>query len=434
MSAIRGDHIHVDSSALIHGHSAAMVVPSAAVDYRRRVRKAVGDIEAKAEADGRSKSTRVNTTAYGIPYEKRKRSDDDTQGHSVKRRIPLNNKQFSSNEWAKDECSSLRTRMLSQLAPRPQQQDVNALLRPSSYNPSTKNPSNEVIVISDDEEEDARRVWARYKEVPPSGILPTDSHQDDIIVNSVEIKQYNELAGAAHYRECLSKQGNYDRISITFDEYRTNRRAIKSLPNFDRHRDEYPAIKREATVDYSKPPLGQAAEHLTHPIFKGQTKNPLVCLAIIRVAQTNLPFINFSSALDHIHNIRPTDPFPQLPKNGFADDVVYHPRAGDSSIKTIFIPEYYKDDRHALGFYVRIWPGIASVLFTPCTTDDLDRHGLLKLAADEDHGTWQDMAVAANDGNWYARSDIAYWSPAYNWVSDYWESRLKLIMGGEEDP
>jgi hypothetical protein len=411
-----------------------MAVPSTIADYRRHVEKALADIEAKAEADEKSKSNQVNTAAYGIPYKKRRRSDDDTQGQSVPRRIPLNNKRFSSNECAKDERSSLRTRMPPQPAPRPQQQDVNALLRPSSYIPSTEDSSNEVIIISDDEEVDARRVWARYKEVPPSGILPTDSHQDDVIVNSVEIKQYDELAGAAHYRECLRRLGNYDRISITFDEYRTNRRAIKSLPNFDRYRDEYPAIKREATIDYSKPPVGQAAEHLTHLIFKGQTKNPLVCLAIIRVAQTNLPFINFNSALDHIHNIRPTDPFPQLPRNGFADDVTYHPRAGDSSIKIIFIPEYYKDDRHALGFYVRIRPGISSVLFTPCTYDDLDRHGLLKLAADKDDGTWQEMVIAANDGQWYTKADIAYWNIAYNWVSDYWESRLKLILGGEEDP
>jgi hypothetical protein len=448
MHAVRGAHTYIDSSASIHQPSAAMVIPSAAVDPRRRVKKAVADIEAKAEAEEKSRSNRANNAPYGTPYNKRKRSGDDTRGQSTKRQVPPNNKRLSSNEWMKAQGPRLQIRMPPkppprrlktnpsvQPVPRPQRKGEKAFLRLAGYIPPQEDSSNKVIVISDDEEEDARLVWARYKEVPPSGILPTDSHQDDIVVNSIEVKQYGDSAGAAHYVECLSRQENYDRISTTFDEYRTNGRDIESLPDFDRYRNECPAIKREATLDYSKPPTGHISEDLTHPIYKGQTKNPLVCLAIIRIAQTNLPSINFNSALDHIHNIRPTDPFPQLPKNGlFADGVKYIPRADDSSIKTIFIPEYYQDGRHALGFYVRILPGVTSVLFTPCTDEDLNRHGLFKLAVDDDHGLWEETVVAVNDGKWFSKAEIAYWRPAFNWVSEYWASRLKLIMGGEEDP
>jgi len=448
MHTVRRAHTNADSFASIHQPSATIIIPSAATDPRRRGKKAVADIETKAEAKERSRSNRAKHAAYGLPYNKRKRSGGDTQGQSAKRQVLPNSKQLSSNEWIKTQGPHLKNRMPPKLSPRclninpqvypvprPQRKGTNAVLRPTSYIQTEDDSLNEVIIISDDEEDDARLVWARYKEVPPSGILPTDSHQDDIVVNSIEIKQYGDSAGATHYVECLSRHENYDKISITFDEYRTNGRDFKSLPNFDRYRNECPATKREATIDYSKPPTGHASEYLTHPIYKGQTKNPLVCLAIIRIAQTNLPSINFNSALDHIHNIRPTDPFPQLPKNGqFADDVKYIPRAGDSSIKTIFIPEYYLDGRHALGFYVRIQSSIASVLFTPCTDEDLNRHGLFKLAAGEDHGTWEETVVAVNDGKWFSKAEIGYWRPGFNWVSDYWASRLKLIMGGEDSP
>lgn len=416
-----------------------------------RARKVIAEAKAEMEASARAELNRVNNATYGIPYKKRKRSGDDTQGQSVMRQVPPNKKRLSSNEWIKARALNQGIRLKLRMPPKPPPRlKINpprqpvprpwgkcavGLIRPAGYIPPKEVQANEVIVISDDEEYDARLAWAKYKEVPPSGILPTDSHQDDIIVNSIEIKQHGDSSGAAHYVECLNRHESYDKISVSFDEYRTNGRDVKSLPNFDRYRDECPAIKREATTDYSKPPSSHPAEHLTHPIYRGYTKNPLVCLAIIRVAQTNLPNINFDSALNHIHNIRPTDPFPQLPKDGqFTDDGAHIPRAGDAIIKTMFVPEYYQDGRHALGFYMRISPGIASVLFTPCTNGDMLQYGLFKLRADEDHGTWEDTVVASNRGTWYRKVEVGYWSSGISWVSDYWAKKLKLIMGGEEDP
>ncbi|KAF2796302.1 hypothetical protein K505DRAFT_323401 [Melanomma pulvis-pyrius CBS 109.77] len=196
-----------------------------------------------------------------------------------------------------------------------------------------------------------------------------------------------------------------------------------------------PAIQLDMSKDYTKPPKAHHAADITTAIYQGETCNPLVCLAIIRVAQANLPFINFSSALNHLTNLSPADPFPQLPKEPtFVDDIAHMPRAGDKIIKTLFIPGYYTDGRHALGYYVRLTKYKTSILFTPCTEANLQQLGLV-ATFEGDTGAWEDAVIATNKGTWKDKEDESFsWTILFNWVAVCWKDRLRLIMGGKESP
>ena len=309
-----------------------------------------------------------------------------------------------------------------------------ATLRPSGYHLQPTLPSNEIIEISSDEEDNARLVWANYKQAPIGGIRPTDSHQDNIIVNSIEAPDYGSPAGASHYTDCLSKQDSYKNISVDFNNYRTNGKSLQALPDLDRYKDTYPSIDRDSTIDYTEHPKSHHPADNPWPIFRGSTKNPLVCLAIIRAAQLNLPTVNFDSALSHLTNLKPTDPFPQLPQDSkFVDDVAYEAHPEDEVIRIIFIPEYYVDGRHALGYHVRGSLEDPTLLFTPCTLGDITRLGLFKVLPDDD-GSWETTVVAANEGHWYDKESLTSWNLLHDWVAVSWVEKVRLMQGGEEDP
>jgi hypothetical protein len=58
----------------------------------------------------------------------------------------------------------------------------------------------------------------RYPQIPCGGNFPHDSHQDDIIVNSVEIptREYSGLVGVQDWKSKIIKAGRYDRIEADF--------------------------------------------------------------------------------------------------------------------------------------------------------------------------------------------------------------------------
>lgn len=141
------------------------------------------------------------------------------------------------------------------------------------------------------------------------------------------------------------------------------------------------------------------------PIYRARTTNPAVFLAIIRIAEKNLPFINFDSAITHLPNRAVNASLPVLPFNNapnrkwkgkekavFTDDLPYGKKKDDQLMTILFLPEFYKDGKHAVGYY-DIAPGrdksmrleaenVVQLLFTPCDTEDLVRWGLVHWVYD----------------------------------------------------
>ncbi|KAF2714970.1 hypothetical protein K504DRAFT_496866 [Pleomassaria siparia CBS 279.74] len=406
------------------------------------VRQAVAGIEAHILAHaGEFKEDKLNRTsmdADDAPHKKRKRSIDNTDGQHVKRQAAMRNVRSQSSpdpinpDPARGEVC--RPAQGPSKAQNNREEIFQGDLRPVGYRPRDQRISSQVINISSDEEEDARLTLARYRQRPVGGILPKDSHQDDIVVKSTEMHRRDLGVGLAHYQERLNDHTSYDIISTDFLHYRNNGKDPEGVPDLDRYREDYPQLVRDRSIDYTKPPQGHHAGHLHSPIWRGQTFSPLVCLAIIRVAQSNLPFVNFESALNHLINLGPMDPFPRLPTSStFVDDVEYQPRPNDLPIKTVFVPHYYLDGRHALGFYVRLSSSHTTVVFTPSSDDDLYRLGLFDFQA-VDRGSWEDTIIATNEGEWVGKEDTANWTSLLHWVSHSWVNRLFLTMGGQEDP
>ena len=71
----------------------------------------------------------------------------------------------------------------------------------------------------------------------------------------------------------------------------------------------------------------------------------------------------------------------------FTDDLPYKEKKDDQLMTVLFLPEFYKDGRHAIGYY-DIAPGrdkslkleaenVVQLLFTPCDTEDLVQWGLV---------------------------------------------------------
>jgi hypothetical protein len=68
----------------------------------------------------------------------------------------------------------------------------------------------------------------------------------------------------------------------------------------------------------------------------------MVPLAIIRVAEKNLHFINFDSALTNLPNLRPCDDYPLWRDdiNFIQRDIEHHRRSTHARIRVVFVPDY----------------------------------------------------------------------------------------------
>lgn len=148
-----------------------------------------------------------------------------------------------------------------------------------------------------------------------------------------------------------------------------------------------------------KLPKPMLFENYWQPVWKGHTYNGLVALAILRIAQKRLNFVDFSFALDHLPNIEPSQPHPHpdLFKSwSFLDDnakPARHPGARqDVQIQVLFLPRFFEpgfftDDSlkgglNCIGFCVTHGSGPydpePDMLFTPCTMTDLEECGLVR--------------------------------------------------------
>ena len=75
-------------------------------------------------------------------------------------------------------------------------------------------------------------------------------------------------------------------------------------------------------------------------------------------------------------------------KAKFTEDTLYEEKKGDESMTVLFLPRFYKDGRHAVGYYGLVpdkdtekklgMEDVVQVLFTPCVTEDLERWGLVQ--------------------------------------------------------
>lgn len=326
---------------------------------------------------------------------------------------------------------------------------------PSSLRPVHPPTNYEVIYISSaspDGTEDVRRAEQMK---PSGGITPSDSLQDEP-VNSIEIapRGRNSRTELDHYLYITKfKAKDYAIVSSDFDAYR--RAAPPNAPAGDQLPDTTPQSLDLGLPDpqYNYDELPAHDERYAQPIYKARTWNPLIALAIIRLAEKNLPFLNFNSDLAHLPNIGPQTLPPEFPpvEDGaampFLDEATTWMRElGDQPISVVFLPQYYLDGRHALAFSTRKAPSgrLCSIVCTPCTTRELRaaglvlapvEHGLPESPGQDDEQTemrpWSNSRVGVSGGEWLYPSlerDIITWERAEHVVGFEWEVRVKVTL------
>jgi hypothetical protein len=269
---------------------------------------------------------------------------------------------------------------------------------------------------------------------------PWDSHQNDIIVRSVEVDQLSRRAGVDHYKQALATHKDYRHICTDFDvDYRRNSvkedLAIMNDSEEEDNRDWQPDL----TIDYTvapSPPATRSEYKCT--IFMCTTTNPAVFLSIIRVAQRNTPFIDFTSALSHLPNHPPVAPLPVLTPGTFPGDIPHTPTPTCIPYTAVFLPGFYEDNRHALGYF-HLPPDttkVSTCLFTPCTTEDLEAYDLIiYLDGERLDGTNGETCIAERTGKWLDPKVVEEWeewSTGYRVAKAVWENRLKLMRVGIE--
>lgn len=275
--------------------------------------------------------------------------------------------------------------------------------------------------------------------IPKEKEYPCDSHQDDIVVNSTELNTAGRKLGIDHYRHQLTLRKTYEHITTDFAEDMEKlvpRDALPvpscSSPLFSN--DETKKENDDADMEHVEHKTWDGKARLPKPkfnrldydwpIYRARTTNPAVFLAIIRIAEKNLPFINFDSAITHLPNQAVNASLPILPFNNapnrkwkgkekavFTDDLPYEKKKDDQLMTVLFLPEFYKDGKHAIGYY-DIAPGrdksmrleaenVVQLLFTPCDTEDLVRWGLVHWVYDagsiDEARTLDDTAKKADE-------------------------------------
>jgi hypothetical protein len=345
--------------------------------------------------------------------------------------------------------------------------------------------------------------------IPKEKEYPWDSHQDDIVVNSTELNTAGRKLGIDHYRHQLTLRKTYEYITTDFAEDMEKlvpRDALpapcsSSLLSFDdeteRENDEDDGehmddMNWDGKIRLPKPKFNRP--DYDWPIYRARTTNPAVFLAIIRIAEKNLPFINFDSAITHLPNRAVNASLPILPFNTapnrkwkgkekavFTEDLPYEKKKDDQLMTILFLPEFYKDGKHAIGYY-DIAPGrdksmrleaenVVQLLCTPCDTEDLVRWGLVHWVYDagsideartlddaakkaleeagkecsrskgmeevgiEDQGEEPDAVlmeyVGARDGKWLnfgTVEDYDEWAEGFRVVRRIWERMLKGVV------
>ena len=295
----------------------------------------------------------------------------------------------------------------------------------------------------------------------PPRKYPWDSHQDDVVVNSVETpNKTGRLTGVEHYLQQLSLKKDYKDICTDFDEYRRNGlRETDAWDPSDEQPDEVEQERCKHRTDYSSTRIPRPPPVYTdyeHQIYTCTTTNPAICLAIARIAQHNLPSINFQSAINHLPNLPPMGRLPKLQLGVLAEDISHDQGEDNEDVVTVlFLPRFHHDGRHALGYYTADPPtsnsaqdswracmkDVRQMLFTPCKLEDLEAYGLIRYAAVSraqdgiEAGDASVQSIGARGGRWLQYDSVEDWDErraAFHIVEALWDKRMGVTTGLEE--
>lgn len=287
---------------------------------------------------------------------------------------------------------------------------------------------------------------ATVEEVYEPEVSRYEKHQHTIPIKSVEVNSIRRQSqGYEHYQRNMSK---------------VNLNAIPSLDQIDdrdcgnsdhntMHDSAEPQPQHTSPCASTHPLPPVSPEHYDQRIYSGRTHNPAVFLAILRIAEHNLPSVDQRSALNHLPNVRPTDPLPNItvsaPGNPaalpFIDLTPLPLRANDLGIQIAFLPTFYSDTRHCVGYFeVFLGPRgrkkIGNCLFTPCTEEDLRRYGLVEYLEGREGGGVEGMRrVGSRQGLWYERDTVEeyeMWDSIWQVVERAWGARLGYARGERE--
>ncbi|KAJ4353152.1 hypothetical protein N0V95_003624 [Ascochyta clinopodiicola] len=272
-------------------------------------------------------------------------------------------------------------------------------------------------------------------------VLRYEKHQDTIPVRSVESEEnQQQLTGVKHYLHMMSQLGLNAKPSLDHIDYR-------SL-----------GVTREATTTIEDkpsphiPPATQTPSSLpsyTQPIYLGTTQNPKVFLSILRIAQQNLPTLDLTSALNHLPNTPASDALPHLHPSApgnlapppFVDDLPALHRTDRAKIHIAFLPAFYADARHSIGYFevlhsARGGKKVGACLFSPCVEEELRRYGLVEyLSGREDGGVEGMRRVGAGTGYWVSMDTVEEyeeWEMVWRGVKKVWEGRVRFARGSLE--
>ncbi|CBY00720.1 hypothetical protein IAQ61_011628 [Plenodomus lingam] len=274
---------------------------------------------------------------------------------------------------------------------------------------------------------------------------PWDSHQSAVI-NSVELTGPQlYTTGVTHYRHILQTQRTYPRICTDFvKEYRDRAEAPSdTILDLDTSQSTR-SSPLDRSINYTTRPAPAARSEYHSDIYHATTTSSAVCLAIVRIAEKNLPFIDFTSAANHLPNLSPSDPLPSLPVGIFTGDLPSSHLPTSTRISIAFLPEFYSDNRHALGYYVLLSAiadtqkeRVTAAVFTPCTIADLeDWDMVLYEKGRQAEGIHHMDVVGVRGGRWVTPDCGQYWG-SWSWVwwvLERWEKKiaktLERIVGG----
>ncbi|KZM19430.1 hypothetical protein ST47_g9416 [Ascochyta rabiei] len=275
-----------------------------------------------------------------------------------------------------------------------------------------------------------------------SVVLRYEKHQDIIPVNSVENEENRQqLTGVKHYLHMMSQLGLNAKPSLDHIDYRSLGGAQDATDTvFDETSSHIPPT----TQPLPSPP--SSLPDYNQSIYFGTTQNPVVFLSILRIAQHNLPSLDLSSALNHLPNMHASDTLPRLhpsaPGNlaplSFIDALPALPRTDKVKIHVAFLPAFYADARHSIGYFeILLSPRgakkVGVCLFSPCAEEDLRRYGLVEyLQGRDDDGAEGMRRVGAGLGYWVTKDTVEEyeeWSLAWRIAQRVWEGRLKFARG-----
>lgn len=276
-------------------------------------------------------------------------------------------------------------------------------------------------------------------------VLRYEKYQDALPVNSIEGEDDQPMQGLRHYLHMHHQKGLTIKASLDHTDYTAlshfNSPTLTMAPP--------PLHPHPRAPSPPNPPTSYGA-----PIYSGKTHNPAVFLAILHIAQHNLPHLDLVSALNHIPHLSPTDTLPALlpaaPGNlavqPFLDTRSARPkREGEEETHVAFLPHFYDSGaRHALGFFQvgqcasrgRV---LGNAFFTPCTEEELRQYGLVSYVESADgegeEGVETMSRVGCEEGEWVERDTVEEyeeWKLAFRVASVVWEARMGLVRGKTE--